>query len=409
MGEQEKQPEDMALWRFGIISPLLHRQPDGLPLGVEIQNLADQTFFTPQGKEKRLSPETIRSWLYRYRSLGLNGLCNKVRRDKHRTSLPEALQKSIVRLREKFPALTTHKVMQKLLEGGQWNGRSPSRSAIYRFVTFHDLRRKIDSALPAVGRSFQYEHFGDLWQGDYMHGPKVREGTYLKKAYLCLILDDATRYIVAASFHLAENTRALLSNLMLAVRRFGIARRFYTDNGPAFRSKHLRMVAGRLGISLPHTPPYKPQGRGKNERIFRTIRGDFLAGRPTTTLARLNADFQKWMALYHQRLHSSLGMSPLNRKDTDTGPALAQLPAVSDADALFRMEDMKKVQNDGCVRINGNRYEVKDALPGQQIKVAYLPWKMNAVWVGDDMTEARPVDLIKNATRFNKPNRTKRG
>ena len=88
---------------------------------------------------------------------------------------------------------------------------------------------------------------------------------------------------------------------------------------------------------------------------------------------------------------------------------MVQIHAVKDMDALFRMEDIKKVRNDGCVRINGHRFEVIDALPGQKIKVFYLPWKMNTVWVGDDMTPASVVELIKNARRFNKPNRTKKG
>ncbi|MFP4164882.1 MAG: hypothetical protein ACLFVE_12940 [Chitinispirillaceae bacterium] len=66
---------------------------------------------------------------------------------------------------------------------------------------------------------------------------------------------------------LSEDTRSLLDDLMLALRRFGIPRRFYTDNGAAFRSRHLCMVAARLGVAVRTRPPYSPRGKGKIERF----------------------------------------------------------------------------------------------------------------------------------------------
>jgi putative transposase len=108
-------------------------------------------------------------------------------------------------------------------------------------------------------RSFEYPHFVCA---DFMHGPQAAKGKD-KKAILHAIIDDATT-IVAARFHLSEDTRALISDLMIAVQRFGIPKRFYTDNGSA-RSNHLAHVGAKLSMSLPHTPPYLPQGRGKIE------------------------------------------------------------------------------------------------------------------------------------------------
>ena len=87
-----------------------------------------------------------------------------------------------------------------------------------------------------------------------------------------------------------------------------------TDNGSAFRSKHLAMVAARLGMSLPHTPPYRPQGRGKVERIFRTIRDQCLSTLKTEFMEPLKAAFSEWLEDYHHRIHDSLGCSPLNKR-----------------------------------------------------------------------------------------------
>jgi len=203
---------------------------------------------------------------------------------------------------------------------------------------------------------------------------------------------------------LAEDTRALISDLMLAVRRFGIPQRFYTDNGAAFRSRHLVRVAARLEITLPHTPAYRPQGRGKVERFFRSVRDGFLTGRPKTSLDTLNRDLDEWISQYHQSVHSSLGMSPLDKRLMDSH-SLRTLDGVKDVDALFRMEEFKTIYSDGCVRIGGRAYEVLEALPGQKIMVAYLPWDLSVVFIGHDLTPVRPLDKIKNAFRYQKPHK----
>jgi transposase InsO family protein len=404
MGEHEKIIQEMALWRFGIISPLLHRSPDGLPLCLEIELLARKGVLTPSGQRKFLSPDTIRGWLYRYRSIGLAGLQDKVRKDKYSTRLPDSLQTAITKLRRENPFWTLKRILTALIQSGQWDGRTPGRSSFYRFASVKGLMRKSEIVPSTEVRSFQYPHFGDLWMADFLHGPRVRVGTVSRKVYLHAMIDDATRYIVAAGFHLAEDTEALLCDLMLAVRRFGIPRRFYTDNGAAFRSKHLQVIAARMAISLPHTPPGQPRGRGKIERWFRSVREQFLTGKACSTLAKLNEDLQKWIAQYHQTIHSSLGISPLNRKDMDAGPPLRQVVPVQDIDALFRMETDKTIQADGCIRFYGRRFEIKDAVPGQKIKICYLPWNKNFLWAGEDRVPIKPLDLYKNAIRYQKPN-----
>lgn len=410
MPESSNPVQDTALWRFGIISPLLHREPDGLTLRREIDLLAKKGVLTSWGQRKFLSPDTIRGWLYRYRSIGLAGLADKVRRDKHSTSLPDPLQQAITKLRNEHPLWTLKRILAALIESGLWDGRKPGRSSFYRFASIKGLSRKITEDAAGKGvRSFEYPLFGDLWTADFLHGPKIRVGAQRRKTYLHAIIDDATRYIVAASFHLAEDTEALLSDLMLAVRRFGIPRRFYTDNGAAFRSRHLQVIAARIKMSLPHTPPGQPRGRGKIERWFRTVREQFLTGKECSTLAKLNEDLQKWIAQYHQSVHSSLAMSPLNRKDMDAGPLLRQVDPIQNIDALFRIEVDKTIQADGCIRLYGRRFEIKDAIAGQKIKIAYLPWNKNLIWAGEDGAPLKPLDLYKNAIRYQNPKPHKNG
>jgi putative transposase len=405
MATKFSQPDDYGLWRFGIISPLLHRADDAPPLYSHIRQLSQQMFYTPDGRDKQIRPDTIRTWYSRYRSHGIDGLRNKQRKDNGATSVPPAIQNTLTDLRKQHPDLTVKRLLVLLRRDGLWDGSKPSRSALYRFTAANSLGRS--SALPSDPvRPFEFPFFGDLWSADFLHGPMVRcSGNTARKAYLHAVIDDATRYIVAARFHLAEDTRSLLDDFMLAVRRFGIPKRFYTDNGAAFRSNHLRMVAAKLGISLPHTPPYKPRGRGKIERFFRNVRESFLAGRDKTSIDKLNADFSAWINTYHHTPHHTLGMTPLERKLIDTGAPLVQIAPTQDIDDIFRMEQIKRIGSDGCIRMFTKRFEIPDAIVGGTVVVYTLPWNTKYILVGPDKTIVKPINTINNALRFDKPQR----
>ena len=167
-----------------------------------------------------------------------------------------------------------------------------------------------------AGRPFAFNAFGQLWMADFMHGPKLRDGRHFKKAILHAIIDDASRYVISARFYWHETVEVLLTEMMIAARRFGLCQRFYTDNGASYSSTHLKQVCARLGIHLVHTPPYRPQGRGKVERFFRTVREQFLSGQQNVlTIDELNSNLNDYLAEYHQRPHSGIGISPLQKKD----------------------------------------------------------------------------------------------
>lgn len=397
-------PQDYRLWRFSIISPLLCRGPDDPPLNTMMHEISQKSFLTPRGDLRCISHAAIREWYYRYISEGIDALGNKVRCDKGTSSLSPHLQTALRDLRNTHPQLTTKKILEKLKNRGLWNGRNPGKSAMYRFVTANKLNRA-PAALPEPVRPFEFPHFGNLWSADFLHGPKVRIGRRMHKSYLNAIIDDATRYIVAASFHLTEGIRSFLSDFLLAIRRFGIPQRLYTDNGAAYRSRHLAMVCAKLSIAMPHTPPYKPRGRGKGERFFRTVREGFLDEYETTSLKQLNNNFIVWLNGYHNTTHNALGMTPLNRKLIDEGPALKHIPPTQNINDIFRMKICKKVGADGCIRMLKKRFEVRDALPGEKIAVYYLPWDTDYVLTGPDKLIAKVVDTQNNAHRYNKPKR----
>lgn len=391
----------LALWRYGIISPLLHRSSDDPALARKLAALADRAFQRPDGTTVQLSAETLRKWLYRYRRGGVAALAKHERSDKGHQQVPADLAEHLAALRREHPLWTLSKTLEKLLGKGVWNGNHPSRASLYRFARNHALKRESASQSPC--RSFAFEHFGQLWVADFMHGPRLREGRCLKKAILHAIIDDATRFVVCAGFAWHETVETLLGELMLAVRRFGIPQRLYTDNGPCYASAHLKLVCGNLGIHLAHTPPYRPQGRGKVERLFRTVREQFLSECQARSLAQLNNELQSFLADYHQRIHGSLGISPLQKR-LGTTSLCRELPEVADLWHMFAMQRKCRVYKDSTVHLQQRIFEVPGALAGSRVDLFYLPWDLNRVLYGTDRLTARPVDKAANARRFENPN-----
>jgi hypothetical protein len=220
-------------------------------------------------------------------------------------------------------------------------------------------------------RRFEAELPNDLWQSDVMHGPAVVVDGKNRKAYLIAFLDDMSRLICHAQFYLSENLNSYLDALRQALLTRGLPRKLYVDNGPAFRSFHLHQITASLGIALIHAKPYQPQGKGKIERFFRTVRSDFLPTLSAKTLADLNTALDRWLReVYHNREHSSTGESPLKRFAAHSECLRA---APKDLQDHFRQQARRRVAKDRTVALAGRLYEAPVALIGKQISLFYHP------------------------------------
>jgi len=115
---------DKALWRYGVISPLLHRDANGLTQAQVLKMQAESRYIGPDGEAISLSPETIRKWLYRYRVAGLDGLADKPRSDSGRFDVPDAIHDAMVELRRAHPRWTLTRLLDAMMADGAWDGRS---------------------------------------------------------------------------------------------------------------------------------------------------------------------------------------------------------------------------------------------------------------------------------------------
>lgn len=392
---------ELAVWRYGIISILLHRNEEEETLEEVLIQLASRQYRKPDGRFVSYSPETLKKWFYRYRNGGLPALNDAPRKDTgSHGAVPQSIADRLFELRDEHSRWTFSRMLDQLIRENLWNMKSPARSTLYRFAQTANLQRDPHLPTHVPARPFEYQFFGQLWMADFLHGPKIREKSKKRKTYLHAIMDDATRYIVHAGFFTSENTEVMMTELMASIRTHGKPIRFYTDNGACYASKHLKFVCANLGIHLIHTPPGKPRGRGKVERFFRSVRDQFLDADnpPAHTLEGLNKAFREWISSYHKRIHSSLGISP-RQKRLSHQSMCNTLPEAVEIEPLFRMKRRCKVYLNNTVRLKRRSYEVMDALPGQRLDVWFIPWDLDTVWYGPEMKPAKPVDPTQNAYR----------
>jgi len=164
-------------------------------------------------------------------------------------------------------------------------------------------------------------------------------------------------------------------------------------------------VCQYFSIALIHSRPYRPQGRGKIERWFKTVRAQLLtrlSAADTASLGALNRRLWAWVeGEYHQSPHRGLdGQTPLERWAQSAGEVRFPEPEL-DLDALFLFEATRKVQKDRTVSLNGTLYEVEAALVGERVTLRYDPaapaGRAVQVWHGDQPVQlAKPVDLYAN-------------
>src|SRR4051794_8939188 len=167
-----------------------------------------------------------------------------------------------------------------------------------------------------------------------------------------------------------------------------------TSTTSAFVDAWLLRACAKLGIRLIHSTPGRPQGRGKIERFFRTVREQFLVeitGEPTTgdgadqgrhqvaDLDELNRLFTAWVeTVYHRRVHSETGHPPLQRWH---GGGPFPLPTPAALAEAFLWEAHRTVSKTALVSLQGNTYQVDPLLVGHRVELVFDPFDLTTVTV----------------------------
>jgi putative transposase len=394
--------EQIALKRFELISPVLAE-----PGRVQNQYFRDQAqrdHEFPRYGVRRLKLSTMKGWLRRYRKEGFEGLKPKSRSDGGRPRrLKEEMLKAVEVTCKAYPFWSVQKLYEAL-SAQRLLGDPP--------VHYNTLLRvvKTQGWLPAKGRtdmrkSFEVDNVNELWICDFLHGPQVRTGNRAAKAILCAILDDHSRMVVGHSWAASETIGVLTLVLKEAFLAFGIPKRLYVDNGPAFSCDLLARSCAMAGVSLIHSKPYDSPSRGKVERFFRGVRGRFLAGLTEgATLEELQEAFALWLNdQYHHKLHSGIDQRPIDRYQASSGRIQIRRLSKEELNEIFLVRHERIVNNDATISFKGSLYEVPAAYIRQRIEIRHPVDDPEELYLYDNgirVGKIRLLDKRENARTF---------
>ena len=392
-GRTERQvgrARDVGLFRYALIREAADPGLTTRQRGRLVRELAEAEHVGPFGDRVRVSRVTLDRWIRAWRAGGFDALVPSTRKVEPRT--PATVLELAAALKREVPGRTAAQVAAILAEHAP--GTAPSPRTLQRHFARLELNTRPDGTPPTAFGRFEAAAPNDRWTGDALHGP-VLAG---RKTYLFAFLDDHSRLLTGYRWGHSEDTLRLEAALRAGIASRGLPTTVYLDNGSAMVSGQLLRALATLGIRLVHSQPGRPQGRGKIERLFRTVREQFLVELSTPdALARvdgltgLNELFTGWVeTIYHHRVHTETGQTPLARFGTASPPAP---PTPAQLREAFLWVERRAVTKTATVSLHGNVYQVDAALVGRRVDLVFDPFDLTELAVryqGRDVGAAVP-------------------
>jgi putative transposase len=197
---------------------------------------------------------------------------------------------------------------------------------------------------------------------------------------LLAFIDDQARLLVGWRWGTGEDVFRLEAALRVGLMARGVPDAILVDRGSAFVSSQLLRACAVLGAKLIHASPRAATTKGKIERFFRTVRDQFLVKIDDgVELAELNRLFSAWLeVVYHRRVHTQTGQSPLARFDAAGAPTLPTPALLREA---FLWSQERTVSKTAMVSLHGNSYEVDAALAGRKVELVFDPFDLTRIEV----------------------------
>jgi len=350
----------------------------GNSMEARYQAVSQMIFQDEEGTPRQFTWRTIQTWWYFYRKHGITESPARADKGTVRKVVPEQLATAIETVLPSFHGKPRNitVIYRECVRRGLLQRERVAPNTFRRIVKKFDLLTPLCDHSPKARLAFAKAHANDLWQADTLHGPYLDTGLRSRpvKTYLICFIDDASRVVPHGAFYDADDTPSLIDCFQTALDKRGVPKAVYVDNGSNYTSREFATICTRLGTVLIHTPVRDGAAKGKIERFFRTVRDEFLTRDLShiRTLRDLNAAFTEWLELtYHERVHTTLGMKPIDRFGLDLNRVryLTDSPYSTE---LFMLEDTRKVRSDNTFGFNSLRYEAPRDMRNKTITIRYL-------------------------------------
>jgi transposase InsO family protein len=220
-----------------------------------------------------------------------------------------------------------------------------SASTVWRICTRAGLVTPEPKKRPKSSYNrFQAEFPNQMWQADFTHWQLARRGGRDVEVEILNILDDHSRYLIAAVATIRVTGALVVTTFREAFTQYGIPASVLTDNGMVFTT---RFAGGRRGrvtrngfqtllaehrVEQKNSSPNHPQTCGKVERFHQTEKKWLTAQPPAPTLLQLQRQLDELREYYntarpHRALRRRTPISAYQARPKANPPATFTPPA----------------------------------------------------------------------------------
>ncbi len=393
---EEKIRNEIALFRYGILAPLIQRQVEDDRPWVYFKHASEKKYEYIDGTYKNISTCTLVRWYKTYLKEGFDGL-KPIRRGDLGVSrkITEDIDKLIEYYTSEYPRLPATQIYQKLLDNGDITKHSVSLTTITRVVKKHKASKGI---LPLVERRrYEKENINEVWYGDTTYGPYITIDGKKERVYIIALIDDASRLITGCEAFLEDNYINLMKVIKSAISSRGKSKVLSFDNGSNYKCHQMKLLAARIGVAINYCPVKTPTSKSKIERFFRTLKDQYLCmikSNDYNNLSDFNRDLKAYIHKYNTSEHSSLGkgISPTDRFYSQSELILQM--SDKEIEKAFLLEEERKVSNDSVIKLNNELYEIDYHYQNQKILVRYSPDLSHVYVVDKDDGSLKEIKLL---------------
>jgi transposase InsO family protein len=406
----EAKRREVATFRFEIIAPLVVRHLGPGERAHIMGDLGRMLWKTPDGQSVRYTTRTLARWAARYREYGYAGLMPEARTD-HGTGrrLAEQIITRATELRKEDPQRSINTIIRIMELEGLTQPGQVKRSTLSHALCRHGISRAQVSAKETFRRR-EAPYPNAMHQIDTQLSLRMRDRWgRMRNIYAVASIDDYSRHVVSR-LYLADDRPAMADLLKRSIILRGKPEILYCDNGANYKSHLLSHACAQLGIELRHARPYRPQGKDKIERWFKTLDNGFNREAQSlidhdriTNMEQLQEFFAAWLnSEYNNRVHSATHEKPCDRLahvDSDHSIILVDPEVLHQA---FLWIETRVVTAVGTISLEGNEYQVDPALARHKITVRFDPFDLEHITVeyqGKNYGAATPLELVREYSR----------
>lgn len=384
-------------FRMNIVIRLKDLSPS--ERGLMVERIINEKHDIPFSKKDTLSRGTIYRWLKEYRSDIDAGtvLLGKARSDRNDfRALSEKQKDALMVWRYENPYRTLNDLREELMENECTRIPAvPSETTIGRFLRSKGLSRKEltkgEKPRSKIRLAFEAEYPQQIWMADtkgpdmYVQDPNNSDDMVCARPIV--IIDDNSRFLVAAKYVIVENEQAVMDLFSDAVLRYGICEILYCDQGGPYMGKRLKRAASIIGCHIIHAARRDCQSKGKIEKCLRTCHERFehemmVNKDKAPTLEVYNEYLTAYISQdYHKVVHSVTGQTPEERFFSFP-PHLRRWISKDNLMLIFLSVKKAKVSKVGLVRVNNLKYIVSDsALWDKKVEIRFRDSERHKIFV----------------------------